>query len=458
MWRPRLDPSAGPKYKAIVQAITSDIENGTLRPGQQLPTHRELSRMLGTSIATITKAITEAERQQLVYGQVGRGTFVRSLGQKKAKTGDLPPQVDQSLVDFSLLVSPPLADFASARALSTGIKQVGSNLNLVDMMGYQNHEGLSRHRKAAVKWLAMSGLETEPSDLLLTASAQHAFQMVLSVLCKPGDVVLTAELTHPGIRDLAHLLHLKLHGLAMDEEGILPEAFEEAARAGLSNVLYVMPSLQNPTVSTMSVNRRLDIAAIAKRFNIRIIEDGVHNLLMKKRLHPMNVYAPERTFYVTSFSKTLTPGLRVGILRAPSEYHKDLRQAIRATMWMTSPLLGEMMTLWIGDGTAQTMLRNRQDESLLRLNIAKNTLRNIPFRAQNGGFHIWIPLPNGIDENAFVNRLKSSGVAVNAGGVFKTPNASTGYPAIRVCLSGPKSAADVQDGLVILRNHLKAIA
>ena len=142
----------------------------------------------------------------------------------------------------------------------------------------------------------------------MCTGSQHGLTVVLATLLEPGDLLLTESLTYAGVKSVAGLLHLRLKGLPIDAQGLRPEALEEACREGGAKALYLIPTHHNPTTAVMPEERRREIVAIARAHGLAIVEDDVHGLLPEERPRPIAALAPERSYYLTSTSKTLAPG------------------------------------------------------------------------------------------------------------------------------------------------------
>ena len=119
------------------------------------------------------------------------------------------------------------------------------------------------------------------------------------------------------MKNLAHLLHLRFKGLATDEEGIIPEAFEKACRLESAKILYTIPTLQNPLGTVMPEARRREIAAIAVEHNVAIVEDNVHSFMLPNSPPPLCSFAEENSYYILGTSKSIAGGMRIGYLVAP---------------------------------------------------------------------------------------------------------------------------------------------
>ena len=247
---------------------------------------------------------------------------------------------------------------AAASHLADAFDAIRRRPDLADHLAYPPPAGMTAHRQAGAKWLAQSaGVTAEWQSLVVCEGGQHAMALAFASLCKAGDTVMTECATFVGMKALADQLGLRLQGLKMDAEGLMPDALDRAAAAG-AKVLYTIPSLQNPTARVMSAKRRADIAAIARKRDLVVVEDDVYAPFMRgDHKHPALVtLMPERTFYIASLSKMVAPGLRCGYLVTPSEAHMDrVIRAVRAFSYAPASFGALIGTHWIETGTAQTI-------------------------------------------------------------------------------------------------------
>ena len=307
---------SGPIYQAIADSIGAEIEAGRLKPGSRLPTQRVLARQLGVTLTTVTRAYVEAQRRGLLSGEVGRGTFVRP----SALDIETPEQGVLDLAVNSLMPLPYMEELAD-RLASSIPRSAGARV-----FGYQHHAGARHNRAAGSAWIGWAGLEAPIDRIVVTGGGQHAILLSLMTLTKPGDEVLVEEFTYPGMGDLAAHLHLRLRTVALDAEGIVPESLDEACRSGKPAALYCIPSFQNPTAAFMSQKRRERIAHVALEHRLTIIEDDVFGFLAPDARPLSSLLPEEQFFYITSTSKSLAPGMRIGYLLAPGG---DDRAAVR---------------------------------------------------------------------------------------------------------------------------------
>ena len=454
MWTPNLSVYRGPRYLAIVQAIAEDVARGELKAGEQMPTHRELANLLDVTTGTITRAYSEAARRGLLVGETGRGTFVNAALFSHA-FAERSLTDDEELIDLSVNIPPLTVGDSIGQALTKTLAGLASRPGLAALMGYHSPAGLKRHRIAGAQWVARSGLEAKAEQILISSGAIHAMTVVFSTLTKPGDSVFTEKLTYPGMKNLAHLLHLRLKGLAMDDQGIIPEAFDQACRNESAKVLYTIPTLQNPLGTVMPETRRREIADIATKHDVAIVEDDVHSFMLPNPPPPVSSFAPENSYYILSTSKSIAGGMRIGYLFAPERMIQPLATSLSATTWMAAPLMAEIASEWIKDGTADRLIKEKRDEASARQSIAGQPLKGFQYEAHEFSFHLWLHLPEPWRSNEFTAQLRRCGVAVTPSEAFVAGRGESPH-AVRVCLGAPTSRGQLERGLTIVRGVLKA--
>lgn len=451
IWQPDLSRHAGARYQAIADAIAGDVRAGRLKPGDRLPTHRALAWRLGVTVGTVTRAYAEAHRRGLVEGEVGRGTFVRDGALRLF--GPTVPEVAEPgarLIDLSLNVP---AGGKEEPLLASALRSIAERGGIAPLLHYQPHRGLPSHREAGAAWIARTGWRPAPEQVIVTAGGQHAMTVAFATLTQPGDTVLTEALTYPGMLALAKLLHLRLEGLPMDAVGILPDAFEAACRTAAPKALYALTTIQNPTGAVMSDERRRAIATVARRYGVAIVEDDCYGFLSPDAPPPLVSCAPEIGHYLTTLSKSMAPGLRIGFLAVPAGHEAGFAAAMRTTTWMAPPLMAEIAATWIADGTGDHLVRERRAESVARQEIARAMLPARTYVAHPTAMHGWLRLPQPWNGEDFAARARARGVLVTPGEAFAVSRADS---AIRVCLGAARSRAELKTGLSLLVDLLSA--
>ncbi|HEU4474088.1 MAG TPA: PLP-dependent aminotransferase family protein [Gemmatimonadales bacterium] len=450
MWNPSLGADTEPKYQVLLDALRRDIESGTLPPGTRLPTQRELARRLGVAIGTVGRAYAVAEQRGIVSGEVGRGTFVRGP-EPGVEEGALETE-DPELIDLSKsrLIRDPRV--GSAADLLQAIARRPDLDRLMDF--YQPAPGMARHRETGARWLQRTGLAVPAERVIITGGAQHGAATVLASLARPGDLVLTEHVTYTGMKAIASLLHLQLRGLPLDGHGLVPEAFEVACREGAPRALYCMPTLQNPTARTMPLERRQAIAEIAAKYDVALIEDDVYGFLAEQPLPPLTAIAPAHSYYITSTSKSMAPGLRVGYVVAPESRVDRVAGVIRASTWLIAPLLAELASEWIERGEADAMVTWKREETTARHAVALRILGGWLPVTPAPSFHLWLPLPEPWRTEEFVAQARSRQVVVSPSEEFVVGRESAPH-AVRVSLGATASRARLEEGLRRLAELLR---
>ncbi|PYR70566.1 MAG: PLP-dependent aminotransferase family protein [Acidobacteria bacterium] len=441
MWLPNLEGRRGPVYRRIADAIDEEVQRGTLRAGARLPPHRDMADHLGVTVTTVTRAYTEAARRGLISGHVGRGTFIRGHELEGESTGGGP-------IDLSINILMPDKEVA---ALEPRMFQ-RRVLSWTELLGYVPTPGHRRHRQAMAEWLAMTGTPASPDRIVLTMGAQHALLVALMATVKPGDTVLTEELTYSGMKDLGAQLHVKFRGIAMDAEGMRVDALEAACRSTKARILYCMPRLQNPTSAVMSERRRRQVAALAEKYRLTVIEDDVYGFLSPER-SSLSALIPDRTIFATSVSKSLFPGIRLGCVVGSPAMVEKLTAAVWTTTICVPPISGDLLCGWMEDGTAARILEWKRHEVAARQGMAKRLLDG--YRAQTHPFspHMWLHLPARWTTDAFAAEMRSRGVIVNASTAFSVGD--EGAPrAIRLCLGTPRTRAGLEQALARIAEAL----
>jgi DNA-binding transcriptional MocR family regulator len=448
-WVPELDSAARPLYLAIARALASDIASGRVKPGTRLPTHRELADRLGVTVGTITRAYGEAMRSGLVFGEVGRGTFAR--GSRARALREAPS--DSSAIDLSVNVPPPPLGVDEGQLLASTLAAFARRRDLANLMSYPTEGGALAQREAGAMLLQRCQLAATADRVLVSSGSQHAMTAVLSALARPGDVIATEHLTYQGVKALAHLLHLKLLGLPIDEHGITPDAFEAACRKGVK-ILYCVPTLHNPTTAILPKTRRKELAAIARAHGAIIVEDDVYGLLLDEPRTPIASYAPECSIYLTGAAKILAPGLRVGFLLAPRPLLPQLTAAIRATTWVAAPLMVEIASSWIRDGTAERLIDGRRAEIVERHRIAVRVLREARVASHPNSLHLWLRMPPAWQSDAFSDAARRQGVSVAPRSQFAVGPSGAGPDAVRLSLGAARDRVELERGLQLIADQL----
>lgn len=434
-WLDGLAGRRGPRYRAIADALAEAVAAGTLAPGTRLPPQRDLAYRLGVTVGTVTRAYADAEQRGLIAGEVGRGTFVRDPGRRPPGAElviDDAPADPAAFIDMSIN-SAVLAD--EQPIMREALHRLAGRPDLADLLAYQPHLGMAAHRRAAAAWLSRDGFTADPERLAICTGSQNAMALALAAVARPGDTMLTEPLTYAGFKTLAAHMGVRLHPVAMDGEGALPESIDAASRAVPARALYLMPTLQNPITTTMGEARRHAIVRVARARNLMIVEDDVYGFLVPDAPPPFAALAPERTWHVNGLSKSLFAGLRIGFLIAPAAAVDRVATAIRATQCMASPLTAALGAELIGNGELAALAERRRQEAAWRMTLARQRLAGYELMAPPVAFHAWLSLPEPWRASDFVELLARRGVRVWPAETFAIGRAPASH-GVRLCVCG----------------------
>ena len=449
-WAPDLRRWGKPHYLAIVEAIAEDVRTGKLAVAERLPPQRVLARRLALNFTTVARGYVEAQARGLVESRVGQGTFVCDPARAaRAQRAAMPRR--HGPVDFTMNLPPEPDDPRLLARMQAGVAAIADDLP--NLLRYQGFGGTAEDKQAGGLWLARRGVSVDHDRLLLCPGAHSALDAILESVAQAGDVICTEALTYAGIRSLAAHRSLRIAGLPMDDEGLEPDAFAAACTRLAPKALYLNPILQNPTTQTIGRARREAIVAVARRYDVAIIEDDAYGFVCPKPPPSFQQLAPEITYYVAGLAKCLGAGLRLAYLVAPSARAAlPLASTLRAATVMASPITTALATRWISDGTGEALLDFIRSESRARQAIAARLLPGGPVRADPNGFHLWMSLPDGWTRSAFASQGRSAGLGVVASDAFCT--AGPAPEAVRICLGGLATRAEVGQALEVLAHAL----
>ena len=402
------------RYKAVVDRYAQAIRSGQLPAGSRLPTHRTLAAGERISLATATRVYRELEEMGLVSGETGRGTFVRDLS--------LPPGhgVDQQVVaadvvdlNFNYPSLPAQGD-----ALREALRQLAMAGDIDSHLRYQPHAGRLAERDIIARHLTCQHFAPDAENVLIVNGAQHGLAVTVMGLLRPGDVVAVDALTYSGFKVLAALYHLELAAIPCRPEGPDLRALQTLCQQRRVRAVYTMPTLHNPLGWVLNTGQRQALADLARQHDLLIIEDAAYARLVSRPPPPVVSYAPERTVYVTGFSKNIATGLRVGVVISPPRYRPEIERAIRATTWNTPTLISSLICAWIEDGTVARFETQKRQDARQRQQVAREVLCGLPVVSHPDSYFVWLPLGEESRADRLANALMERRISVSTAEPF----------------------------------------
>jgi 2-aminoadipate transaminase len=428
--------SAQPLYAQIAREIQRRIRSGALPPGAKLPTVRELSRQLGITRLTVHSAYEELQAGGWVEATVGRGTFVAQrtdpaqvaagLGQELSARGvlsdmlrmaQLPGMRSLAMADAAPEFY-PLREFekAVAEAFDTGAQ----------VLSYTSTQGEPLLRTTLVELLRERGLRVSADELVITSGVTQGLTLVAQTLARPGDAVLAEQPTYLGALNTLGTLGLRVIGAPLDEHGLVVDALEPLIQAHRPRFIYTVPTFHNPSGVSMSPARRAELLALAERHHLPVVEDDIYASLSYEGPPPPALKAHDSeglVVYLSSFSKALFPGARVGYIAAAPQLIARLISAKQALDFCSPALLQRALAIFVQRGWMAAHLRRvvpryRERRDALLTAMARYFPSGARWAVPAGGFCLWVALPPGISPTDLYLAAIERGVAFAPGDVF----------------------------------------
>tara|TARA_B110001454_G_scaffold219191_1_gene251085 strand:+ start:1669 stop:3105 length:1437 start_codon:yes stop_codon:yes gene_type:complete len=418
-----------PIFQQIAEEIIRHISYGRLKPGSVLPGTRTLADQLKLNRNTVTEAYSELASQGWIESKKGKGSFIsHSLVTDSLVLKRQPPNSKGKLSSIATSKSALILDDGSpdsrlfpmqefARAFGRVSRRLGNSV----YTRVPSAKGSERLRIELAEMLnSRRALSVDEDRLLITRGSQHGIFLVGHVLGKESGAAVAVE--SPGYVpawDAFQEAGLRIVEVPVDEEGIDVESLERSLKKGLKiSALYVTPHHQFPTTVTLKADRRLKLLELSDRFNFWVIEDDYdHDFHFdSKPVLPLaSMSARSKIIYISSLSKLVTPGVRLGYLSAPSEFLNQLIR-IRTIIDRTGdPILEETIAELLVEGEIQrhankmrSVYKFRRDEFAKRL-LQKAPI-HVEFQIPAGGMALWLKFPARITYDPFVTSMRNQGV------------------------------------------------
>lgn len=453
-WLPDLTQFPGPKYLALVRALRDAVRLGTLPPDSQLPTVRDLAWAIKVTPGTVSRAYQLATQEGLLAATVGRGTFVASATPRFGPTQSFYVERDPALLAGRIdMRSPRMPDVGQGAAFGVALagmtEQIGG-----DWLDYpsQRHEGALR--SALVGWLhgRVLGAVTA-DDIALTYGGQSAVNLMFQC-CLRGDrpMVLIEDLAYAGFRHAARLSRADVQALEVDEDGLRPDALEAACRRHSPQVLCLTTEAQNPTTVRMPEPRRREIADIARAYEIQILEDDCYSIA-HSNVPSLRALAPERTWYIGSFSKNISAALRLGYMVCPSGMGQAGRLTAQHSFFGLARPVSDLCLSLLQSGEAAALRAAVQDGFTDRLEAIVSVLGRFDLSWQPGLPFVWLRLPSGWRASIFARMAEAEGVLLRSADEFALIHGRAPH-AVRLAIPGNHSRAQIEDACLRLARLL----
>jgi GntR family transcriptional regulator/MocR family aminotransferase len=440
-----------PLYQQIRTHFRQGILSGGLAPDTRLPASRQLARDLGVNRITVENAYSELEADGLVFSRVGSGTYVLPpnplpsipknnteaswpLWQQSIQVSNAVSRLGATEEMLKAAGHPNPINFASGisdtrqfpadefrKVLQAIMRRDG-----IDALGYGERSGYAPLREGIAHILASQGLQTHAENILITAGSQQAITLVSQTLLDPGDVILVESPTYSIAMELFRALGFRIVGIPMDNQGMQVEKLEKILQQHHPKLIYTIPNFHNPTGTCLNSTRRRQLIVLSERYNVPILEDDfVGDLRYEGRTQPsIKALDPGgQVIYISTFSKMLMPGLRVGFLVADGPVYDSLFSLKRLSDLATSTLIQRALEAYVTVGRYQAYLRRscqifRKRRDAMLAAIQRYLPAEVSFEPPQGGLHLWLRLPEDLSSDELLPLACQEGVAFAPGSNF----------------------------------------
>ncbi|NWF65432.1 MAG: PLP-dependent aminotransferase family protein [Chloroflexi bacterium] len=475
-----------PLYQQIEDHLRKSILSGNLPADTRLPASRQLASDLGVNRTTVENAYSALEAEGLVFSKMGSGTYVLPvypIPSIPKNNSDVLPLWQMNLQKNVFATSDTAEDMLQASGhphpinFASGISdarqfpveefrkviQSVMRRDQIDALEYGERRGYAPLREGIARILASQGLQTHPENILITAGSQQAIFLASQVLLKPNDIVLVEDPTYSAALDLFRTLGFQIVGIPVDSQGMQVEKLETLLQQYHPKLIYTIPNFHNPTGTCLSSARRRELILLAGKYNVPILEDDfVGDLRYEGHTQPSlkSLDPGGQVVYISTFSKMLMPGLRVGFIVADGPVYDSLLNFKRLSDLATSTLIQRSLDAYMTVGRYQTYLHRSNQIFRARRDAMVNAIkkylpRSVNYEVPKGGLFIWLQVPKSISANELLPIACKEGVAFSPGNAFFIDGIS-GEDWIRLNFAS-QPVEDIEEGIKRLGAALKKI-
>lgn len=461
-----------PLYKQIADQIKDQICSRRLPNGARLPTIRQLAHELGVTRVTVQNAYDELQAAGWIEATIGRGTFVSDniQAQRLPQAFGQPVTLDNVIGDIlqvnemvgvrSLASASPDPALFPADEFWGGLAQLRQDAPT--MVSYGSSQGVPALRIELAALLHERQIDVTPDEILVTAGVTQGLALVTQALCRPGDVVLVEQPTYLGFLHTLKAQGVQPIGVPLDGDGLQVDVLERMAEHYRPRFLYTIPTFQNPTGICASKARRRAILAVAQRYGFLIAEDDLYARMAYDEPPPPPLYVEDESqsvIYLSSFSKMLMPGLRLGYLVAPPTLSPRLLSLRRAQDLCSPTLLQHALAHFLAAGGLRKHLRRvlpfyRERRDVFLAAMQHYMPPRVNWTRPSGGFCSWLTLPRQHGLDNLYQRALQTGWVFAPGDVFLAEPSADHH--LRVCF-GNQPPATIRTGVAALSQLIRDV-
>jgi DNA-binding transcriptional MocR family regulator len=307
-------------------------------------------------------------------------------------------------------------------------------------------------RSVAAAHLSQGSWSPAAGQLVFAGNGRQSIAAALAAIVPTGGRCGVEALTYPFIKGIAARLGISLVPLAMDDDGVRPDAVQKAQREAHLAAIYIQPAIQNPLGMTMPAARRGDLLRVVEKLNLPIIEDNVYGFFDSEP--PLAALAPEACIVIDSLSKRVAPGLSLGFIVPPQRLRESVMASVRSGGWTASGFAFAAAQRMTADGTIAELTRLRRQDARARQQLAVDRLSGFDIRTNGKCYHLWLILPPHWRSQSFVAAAARRDIALTPSTAFAvTPGHAPN--AVRLALAAP-TMEQLESGLRTLAAMLHA--
>jgi DNA-binding transcriptional MocR family regulator len=304
-------------------------------------------------------------------------------------------------------------------------------------------------------WLARNDWSPEVENVVPTLGAHAAAIAVIAAVSAPGDKIVFENLTYTQVSRSVRLLGRRTLTVESDENGVIPEDFERLCQQQHPKLIFLMPTVHNPTLAIMPYARRVAIAEIARRHGVWIIEDDLYGGMANDDTPLLASIAPDRTFLVNGLSKSVAAGVRGGWVACPPHFAQRIKVTHKMVTGGLPFILAETCARLVASGKAHEIRNTCVVELSARVGLAREHLQGFEFESHPHAPFLWLKLPEPWMSGTFKNAAYRDGVLVDDEDEFKAARGEKAYHRVRIGISSPKDRSEMLSGLMILKRLLE---
>jgi len=416
------------EYLKLADAISSEIADGTLKPGDRLPPQRDFAYARKIAVSTAGRVYAELLRRGLVVGEVGRGTFISGDAKRGAAAPSEPRGIRIDL-EFNYPARPE-----QTALIAKSLDGLDKPASLDDALRWATSTGTPALRSAAAAHLKQGAWSPLPEQLVFSGNGRQSIAAALAAVVPTGGRCGVEALTYPFIKGIAARLGISLVPLAMDEDGVRPDAVQKAHREAQLSAIYIQPAVQNPLGMTMPAGRRADVIRVVEKLGLPVIEDNVYGFFDDQP--PLAALAPNSCIVIDSLSKRVAPGLSIGFIVPPQRLRESVMASVRSGGWTASGFAFAAAQRMMSDGTVAELTKLRRLDARARQKLAIGRLAGFEIQTNEKCFHLWLTLPAHWRSQSFVAAAARRDIALTPSTAFAV-TAGHAPNAVRLALAAP---------------------